>query len=72
MTRTPETAAGLPQPWLTTKELAARWRRSPRTLERWRAEGRGPAWVTLCGRVLYLRQSVLGFERAALRSGGGR
>lgn len=30
---------------LTTEELAARLRRSPRTLERWRAEGKGPGYL---------------------------
>jgi hypothetical protein len=29
-------------PHLTTEELAARLRRSPRTLERWRHDGKGP------------------------------
>lgn len=52
--------------WLTTKELARRWRRSPRTLERWRSDGKGPPWVLLMGRVLYFAESIHAYERAHL------
>lgn len=54
---------------LTQDELAAFWRVSPRTLERWRARGRGPAWIRLEGRVLYRLEDVCAYERARL---GGR
>ena len=50
-------------------ELARRWRISPRTLERWRCAGTGPAWLRLNGRVLYRLEDVLAFERARLRRG---
>ena len=46
-----------------------RWRVSPRTLERWRCAGTGPAWLQLNGRVLYRLEDVLAFERARLRRG---
>lgn len=45
-------------------ELAQRWRLSPRTLERWRCAGTGPAWLQLNGRVAYRVVDVLAFERA--------
>ena len=48
-------------------ELAARWRVSPRTLERWRAEGYGPAWLTIGGSIRYRLADVLAFERARRR-----
>ncbi|PWR02380.1 hypothetical protein DKT77_12650 [Meridianimarinicoccus roseus] len=52
---------------LTQRELAARWRVSPRTLERWRAEGYGPAWLTIGGSIRYRLADVLTFERAQRR-----
>ena len=53
---------------LTQDELAKRWRISPRTLERWRAEGQGPAWISLPGRVIYRIEDVLAFEDERLRA----
>ena len=54
---------------LMQAELAQRWRISPRTLERWRCAGTGPAWLQLNGRVLYRLEDVLAFERSRLRRG---
>ena len=51
---------------LTPAELAARWRVSPRTLERWRVNGTGPCWLKLCGRVVYRQEDVDLFEAGAL------
>jgi len=56
-----------PDSHLTTRELAARWRLSARTLERWRAEGYGPTWLTIGGSVRYRFGDVLAYERAHLR-----
>ena len=58
--------AGCAAPHLTTAELARRWRMSPRTLERWRAQRQGPAWFRLHGRVLYPAGGVLAYEKARL------
>ena len=52
---------------LIQAELAERWQVSERTLDRWRADGKGPAWLKLNGRVLYRMEDVLEFERARLR-----
>ena len=38
--------------FLTTLELADRWRVSPRTIEHWRAIGRAPQAVRIGRRVL--------------------
>ena len=38
---------------LNQVELAARWKISPRTLERWRWTGEGPAFIKIGGRVVY-------------------
>lgn len=51
---------------LSPDDLARRWRRSPRTLERWRRDRKGPAWLRLHGRVLYRLEDVLAYERACL------
>ncbi len=47
---------------LTTRELAARWRLAPRTLQRWREASYGPAWLRLGGRVFYRIVDVEAFE----------
>ena len=54
---------------LTQDELADRWRMSPRSLERWRADGFGPEWIKMRGRVLYRTEDVVAFERERLRGG---
>jgi len=49
-------------------ELARRWRISPRTLERWRWTGQGPAYLKLGGSVAYRMEDVLAYEAAQLRT----
>ncbi|HLP65935.1 MAG TPA: helix-turn-helix domain-containing protein [Rhizobium sp.] len=56
--------------WLTTAELAERWRMTTRTLERWRAEPYGPAWHRIGGKVLYLMVDVLAYDDRHRRKGG--
>ncbi|WP_272011131.1 helix-turn-helix transcriptional regulator [Roseovarius sp. ZX-A-9] len=51
---------------LTQRELAARWRVSGRTLERWRAQRFGPAWITIGGSIRYRMSDVLAWEAAHL------
>ena len=51
---------------LNENELAQRWGLSPKTLQRWRSEGRGPRCVKLSKRVSYPLESVIEFERGAL------
>lgn len=43
---------------LTQKRLAKKLNQSERTLERWRVEGTGPAFVKAGRKVLYLPQDV--------------
>ena len=52
---------------LSQIDLAARWRISPRTLERWRWIGDGPRFMKLGGRVIYRVEDVLAFEQQELR-----
>ena len=57
--------------FLTPAELAGRWKVSGRTLERWRAQGRGPAWTTLGGSIRYRLADVLAYEARQRRGSGG-
>ncbi|QQA42005.1 helix-turn-helix domain-containing protein [Pelagovum pacificum] len=50
-------------PRLTERELSEHWRVTTRTLQRWRAEGFGPRWLRIGGRILYPRDEVLAYER---------
>ena len=53
---------------LNQVQLARRWQLSPRTLERWRWLGQGPAFLKLGGRIVYRLDDVETFERAQLRT----
>jgi predicted site-specific integrase-resolvase len=48
--------------FLNQARLANRWQISPRTLERWRWTGEGPAFVKIGGRVIYRLDDILAFE----------
>ena len=51
---------------LNENELAQRWGISPKTLQRWRSEGRGPKYLKLSKRVSYPLETVIEFEANAL------
>ena len=57
---------------LNQTELAARWKISPRTLERWHWIGDGPRVLKIGGRVIYRIEDVEAFERAALSAAAER
>jgi Helix-turn-helix domain len=50
------------------KSLAQRWSLSPRTLEQWRWQGRGPRYLKIGGRVVYRLSDIEAFEAARLHS----
>ncbi|WP_431266834.1 helix-turn-helix transcriptional regulator [Dankookia sp. P2] len=52
---------------LSQNDLAERWKISPRTLERWRWIGQGPAFMKIGGRVVYRLEDVLAYEAESLR-----
>ena len=56
---------------LTTRQLAARWQVSVRTLERWRSERHGPPWIVVRGSVRYAEVEIEAFE-AEHRQAGDR
>jgi hypothetical protein len=60
------------QEHLSQRDLAKRWRLSPRTLERWRFRGTGPRFLKLGGRCVYRLEDVEAFESAQLRDKAGR
>lgn len=52
------------------REVAARWRLSVRTLERWRSRRQGPPFLKLGGKVVYRIEDVEAFEAAQRRDSG--
>jgi len=54
---------------LREPELAARWKTSRRTLQRWRAECYGPAWLVLGGAIRYRLSDIEAFEDRMRRVG---
>ena len=57
---------------INQRQLAHRWSISQATLERWRAEGVGPMFLKLRGRVLYRLEDIEGYEQTCLRKSTGK
>ena len=51
---------------LTERKLAEMWNVSPKTLQRWRTEGRGPRYLKLSKKVVYPLEQIRTFESKAL------
>ena len=51
---------------MSENELAQHWGVSPKTLQRWRSEGRGPRYLKLSKRVTYPLVEIRAFESNAL------
>ena len=53
--------------FLTTKELAARWKMTEQALQKWREQGLGPAWMKIGdgvrGSVRYKTEDVVAYEQ---------
>jgi predicted site-specific integrase-resolvase len=49
--------------YLTSKEVADRWRLSDQTLANWRHAGKGPPFIRVGNRVLYPMEAVNAFEK---------
>lgn len=62
--KNPEDCFGELTKYLTERELARRWRHSQRTLQRWRAEGKGVTSLRIGRRIVYRLEDVLRFEAA--------
>ena len=53
---------------LSEKLLARRWGLSHRTLERWRHDADGPAYLKIGGRVIYRLADIEAYEAARRRT----
>ena len=49
--------------YLTSKEVAGRWRLSDHTLTNWRSAGKGPPFIRVGTRVLYPIEGIHAFEK---------
>lgn len=49
--------------FLTSKEVADRWRLSDQTLANWRSAGKGPPFIRVGTRVLYPIEGIHAFEK---------
>jgi len=58
--------------FLDTRELASRWKISPRTLENQRGKGQGPQFFKIGGKVLYDIDYIEEYEKDKLVSNGAR
>lgn len=56
-------------PFLNEKELARRWKISPRTLQRWRYSRVGVKYGRVGGRVLYRMSDIEAYEDAGFLDG---
>ncbi|HMQ94294.1 MAG TPA: helix-turn-helix domain-containing protein [Amaricoccus sp.] len=54
------------RPHLVEDELAQRWRLSTRTLQRWRRDSTGPAYLRLGRRIVYRLSDIEAFEATHL------
>ena len=54
---------------LSQDDLADRWQMSVRTLERWRSQRQGPAFLKLGGKVVYRLSDIETFELTQRRQG---
>ena len=51
--------------YLTSKEVADRWRLSDQTLANWRHAGKGPPFIRVGSRVLYPIEGINAWEKLA-------
>jgi hypothetical protein len=51
---------------ITQRELAIRWNRAEATIERYRADGKGPQFLKIGGRVMYRIEDIEAFEQSCL------
>ncbi len=54
---------------IAERDVAKRWKKSIRTLQRWRAGHSGPPWLQIGGSAFYRVVDILAFEEKARRGG---
>ena len=60
--------SGSNKEFLTTKELADRWRVTEKSVLKWRKEGKAPPFYTIHNRILYRLADVEELEEAKRQS----
>jgi hypothetical protein len=58
-----------PKALIRERDLARRWQKSLRTLQRWRRAELGPAWLRIGTTVYYRIEDIHAFELAKRRPG---
>tara|TARA_R100001463_G_scaffold131337_1_gene191278 strand:+ start:515 stop:718 length:204 start_codon:yes stop_codon:yes gene_type:complete len=58
--------------FIDTRQLAERWMRSHRTIENWRNQKKGPAYLKLAGKIVYDMDEILKEEEKAKVSNEAR
>lgn len=53
--------------FLTSRQVAERWKFTPATLKKWRCAGKGPHFHKMGSRILYAFEEIEKFEDNALR-----
>lgn len=56
---------------MSEQDVADRWQKSVRTLQRWRRDGYGPAYLRIGGTIHYRLLDVLAFEASKCFGGKG-
>lgn len=54
-------------PFLTSRQVAERWKLTPETMKKWRCAGKSPPYRKMGGRILYKAEDIKKFEDDALR-----
>jgi hypothetical protein len=49
--------------YLSEQSLANRWGFTQRTLQRWRSQNKGPAYINMCGHIRYRKEDIEAFEK---------
>ena len=60
----------LPLGFMAEAELARRWTKTTRTLQRWRVKNYGPPFMVIGRTVFYLISDIAEFELTSRRGGG--
>lgn len=56
---------------MSEQDVADRWQKSVRTLQRWRRDGYGPVYLRIGGTIHYRMRDVLAFEASICFGGKG-
>lgn len=69
MSRHNDHGAKIEDGFIPEHDLASRYSKAVRTLQRWRAKGYGPTYMRIGGSIFYRKEDIEAFE-ARMRQGG--